>query len=204
MYQRGVCRPGHVYRSSMRSSRRRRISRCSRARGSSITSALRRCLEAQFPDTRRDPARAAGAALYRGGLHGAGHSLLAAGRAAGARALGPSRSASSHLTTGPGRCSPPSPRPRRAPSRSWTCSWPWGPSLMATKGYAAPEVEQTYARARVLCTQVGETPQLFPTLRGLCRFYCNRGALRTARELGEQLWRLAQRDGRAHAPPGGP
>ena len=42
-----------------------------------------------------------------------------------------------------------------------------GPALIATKGPAAPEVEQTYARARVLCAQVGETPQLFPTLRGL-------------------------------------
>ena len=65
---------------------------------------------------------------------------------------------------------------------------------MATKGTAAPEVEQTYARARALCAQVGETPQLFPTLRGLCRFYRNRGALPTARELGEQLDRLAQRE----------
>jgi len=69
-----------------------------------------------------------------------------------------------------------------------------GPALMATKGLAAPEVEQTYARARALCHQVGETPQLFPTLRGLCRFYQTRGALSTARELGEQLYRLAQRE----------
>jgi class 3 adenylate cyclase len=69
-----------------------------------------------------------------------------------------------------------------------------GPALMATKGTAASEVEQTYARARALCEQVGETPQLFPTLRGLCQFYRNRGALRTARELGEQLDRLAQRE----------
>jgi predicted ATPase len=68
-----------------------------------------------------------------------------------------------------------------------------GPVLMATKGFAAPEVERTYARARALCTQVGDTPRLFPTLWGLCRFYTNRGALRTARELGEQLCRLAQR-----------
>ena len=68
-----------------------------------------------------------------------------------------------------------------------------GPALSATKGMAAPEVEQTYARARALCTQVGETPQLFPTLWGLCRFYLGRGALPTARELGEQLDRLAQR-----------
>jgi class 3 adenylate cyclase/predicted ATPase len=69
-----------------------------------------------------------------------------------------------------------------------------GPALMAMKGYAAPEVEQTYARARALCAQVGETPQLFPTLRGLCRFYHTRGALLTARELGERLDRLAQHE----------
>jgi predicted ATPase/ABC-type cobalamin/Fe3+-siderophores transport system ATPase subunit len=68
-----------------------------------------------------------------------------------------------------------------------------GPALMATMGPAAPEVDQTYARARVLCTQVGETAQLFPTLRGLWRFYLNRGTLQTARELGEQLFGLAQR-----------
>jgi DNA-binding winged helix-turn-helix (wHTH) protein len=68
-----------------------------------------------------------------------------------------------------------------------------GPALMATLGMGAPEVEQTYARARALCAQVGETPQLFPTLLGLCRFYRNQGALSTARELGEQLYRPHQR-----------
>jgi predicted ATPase len=67
-----------------------------------------------------------------------------------------------------------------------------GPALMATKGLAAPEVEQTYARARTLCQQVGETPQLFSTLRGLNQFYRSWGALTTARELGEQLYRFAQ------------
>ena len=69
-----------------------------------------------------------------------------------------------------------------------------GPALMVTKGYAAPEVEQTYARARALCQQVGNTPQLFPALRGLCEFYFNHGALSTGRELGEQLYRLAQHE----------
>jgi predicted ATPase len=69
-----------------------------------------------------------------------------------------------------------------------------GPALMATKGLAALEVEQTYARARTLCTQVGETPQLFPTLQGLFGFYQARGVLPTAREFGEQLDRLAQRE----------
>jgi hypothetical protein len=38
-----------------------------------------------------------------------------------------------------------------------------GPALMATRGYAAPEVEHTYTRARELCCQVEETPQLFPS-----------------------------------------
>jgi predicted ATPase len=68
-----------------------------------------------------------------------------------------------------------------------------GLALAATKGHGAPEVEQIYARARALCEQVGDTPQLFPTLRGLWKFYMGQGALLTARELGEQLYRLARR-----------
>jgi predicted ATPase len=68
-----------------------------------------------------------------------------------------------------------------------------GTALQATQGMAAPAVEQSFARARALCAQVGDTPQVIPTLRGLSRFYANRGELATARELGEQLLRLAQR-----------
>jgi predicted ATPase len=68
-----------------------------------------------------------------------------------------------------------------------------GPVLMATKGAGAPEVERTYARARELCQQVGETPQLFPVLYGLWLFHLVRAQLQTARELGEQLLSLAQR-----------
>ena len=45
-----------------------------------------------------------------------------------------------------------------------------GVPLMATKGYAAPEVERAYTRARELCQQIGETPQLFPVLWGLWGF----------------------------------
>ena len=65
---------------------------------------------------------------------------------------------------------------------------------MATKGFAAPEVKATYTRARELCQQVGETPQLFPVLCGLMAFYHVRGEFHTARELGEQLLSLAQRE----------
>ena len=46
-----------------------------------------------------------------------------------------------------------------------------GPALMATKGYGAPEVGQVYSRARELCPQVGETPELFTALWGMWLFY---------------------------------
>jgi class 3 adenylate cyclase len=68
-----------------------------------------------------------------------------------------------------------------------------GPALIATRSYAAPEVSQVYTRARELCQQVGETPQLFSVLWGLARFYLVRAEPQTARELGEQLFSLAQR-----------
>jgi predicted ATPase/class 3 adenylate cyclase len=68
-----------------------------------------------------------------------------------------------------------------------------GPALIAAKGYAAPDVADAYTRARELCRQVGETPQLFPALWGLWVFAFSRAELLTARELGEQLFRLAQR-----------
>ena len=67
-----------------------------------------------------------------------------------------------------------------------------GMPLVLTKGHAAPEVEETYTRARDLCRQVGETPHLFFVLLGLRRFYFMRGELQSARELGEQLLTLAQ------------
>jgi predicted ATPase len=68
-----------------------------------------------------------------------------------------------------------------------------GPVLRAVKGYAAPEVERAYDRARELCRQVGESVQLFPVLWGLWAFHIMRGKLQTARELAEQMQRLAQR-----------
>jgi class 3 adenylate cyclase/predicted ATPase len=66
-----------------------------------------------------------------------------------------------------------------------------GPVMMALKGYAHPDVEATYRRARALGQQIGETPQIVPVLFGLWAFYVVRGDLVTARELGEQILRLA-------------
>src|SRR5262249_17842008 len=68
-----------------------------------------------------------------------------------------------------------------------------GPALMAAKGFAAPEVQQVYARARELCRQVEDTPQLFSVLWGLWLWYEVHGELRTAHELAEQLLDFAQR-----------
>ena len=67
-----------------------------------------------------------------------------------------------------------------------------GQALMATQGQAAPAVEQAYARARALCAQMGDMPQLVPILRGLRAFYVNHGELHTAEGVGEQLYVLAQ------------
>jgi predicted ATPase/class 3 adenylate cyclase len=69
-----------------------------------------------------------------------------------------------------------------------------GVPLLATKDFAAAEVEHVYARARALCQQVGDTSQIFPVLFGLWGFYEVRGDLQTARELAEQLLALAERE----------
>jgi TOMM system kinase/cyclase fusion protein len=68
-----------------------------------------------------------------------------------------------------------------------------GIPLVLTKGHAASEVGATYARARELCQQLGDTPRLFSALLGLRRFYFMRMELQTAHDLGEQLLRLAER-----------
>ncbi|HEV8717847.1 MAG TPA: adenylate/guanylate cyclase domain-containing protein, partial [Candidatus Binatia bacterium] len=67
-----------------------------------------------------------------------------------------------------------------------------GPALIATKGYAALEVEKVYTRARELCQQMGETPQLFSVLRGMWVFYLVLGKFQAAHKLGELLLNLAQ------------
>ena len=68
-----------------------------------------------------------------------------------------------------------------------------GVPLIATKGYAASEVEQAYTRARTLCSQVGETPELFQVLSGLWEYYGARAELHTAKKTAEQLVQLAER-----------
>src|SRR5262249_55597824 len=59
-----------------------------------------------------------------------------------------------------------------------------GASLMATKGFAAPEVGETYTSARQLCHHLDDPHQLFPVLRGLWRYYLVRAEYQTAHALG--------------------
>jgi class 3 adenylate cyclase/predicted ATPase len=68
-----------------------------------------------------------------------------------------------------------------------------GVPLMITKGYAAPELERAYTRARELCREVGELPQLFSILGGLWVFYEHRPEYKMAHELAEHCLREAQR-----------
>ncbi len=65
-----------------------------------------------------------------------------------------------------------------------------GMTLMAMKGFAAPEAEQAFQRAHTLCHQLGETPELLPVLTGLWSFSSTRGELRTARQLAERMLRF--------------
>jgi len=67
-----------------------------------------------------------------------------------------------------------------------------GPVLVSTKGFANPEVEQTYTRARALCAEQGHTPELFPVLFGLWNFYEVKGQLDTSLQLAERMLQLAE------------
>ena len=68
-----------------------------------------------------------------------------------------------------------------------------GASLMATKGYAAAEVEHTYTRAQELCLQVGEPLQVAQVLYGLSAFYHVRGNHTASLALEEQFLAVAHR-----------
>ena len=68
-----------------------------------------------------------------------------------------------------------------------------GVPLMASRGMGVPEVEQAYSRARQLCCEVGDAPQLFSVLFGLWWFYELKADLSGALELAKELLELAVR-----------
>jgi class 3 adenylate cyclase/predicted ATPase len=67
-----------------------------------------------------------------------------------------------------------------------------GPALIATKGWAASDVEHTYRRALELSQQMGDTPQRFPTLWGLFAMYITQAKHQMAFELAEIMRDHAQ------------
>jgi predicted ATPase/predicted Ser/Thr protein kinase len=70
-----------------------------------------------------------------------------------------------------------------------------GLSLRSVEGWAAPEVERVYLRARQICEALGTPPQLFPVMWGLTLFHAIRGDLRVFLPLAEQLLRQATETG---------
>jgi len=75
--------------------------------------------------------------------------------------------------------------------------------LAATKGYAAPELEDVNTRMRMLCQQEQEPTLLIGALSGLWTFYLNQAALQTAYEIAQQILLSAQHLSRTSLwPPG--
>ena len=70
-----------------------------------------------------------------------------------------------------------------------------GPVLQATRGYAAPEVEQSYARARELAGEVGDPVQRFQALWGIWLVASHRASAAAAVNLGRELLALAEQLG---------
>ena len=68
-----------------------------------------------------------------------------------------------------------------------------GVPLVATEGHAAPEVGHVYTRARELCRQLGETPDISEVLWGLRSFHALRSDWGPAREIAEEVLLLAER-----------
>jgi class 3 adenylate cyclase/predicted ATPase len=149
-------------------------------------------LEERFPETRETQPELLAHHYTEAGLIA---QAIPYWQRAGQKAIERSASveAISHLTKGLELLKPLPDTPERA-QQELTLQIALGVPLMATKGYAASEVGQAYARARELYQEqeVEETPQLFPVLWGLWAFYCNRAELHTARELAEQQLALTQ------------
>ena len=66
-----------------------------------------------------------------------------------------------------------------------------GVALIGMHGWAAPAVEEAFARARDACRRVGPTPRLLGVLLGLWAFHLFRGSLAIARELADECLAVA-------------
>ncbi len=70
-----------------------------------------------------------------------------------------------------------------------------GGSLIADRGFAHPEVEAPYERARVLCDAAGDAGRLGIAQLGLAYFHYNRGDVERGRALAAEVLALAEAEG---------
>lgn len=70
-----------------------------------------------------------------------------------------------------------------------------GDPLVATRGFAATEVSDTFNRARDICRTLENVDLLFPVLWGLISFYIVRSDFKNSLELGTQFQSLATASG---------
>jgi predicted ATPase len=68
-----------------------------------------------------------------------------------------------------------------------------GRALLATRGYAAPAVDETYARARTLAEQLDRSDYLVPLLYGQSGFHLMRAEHKLAASLYAQIEKIGQR-----------
>jgi class 3 adenylate cyclase/predicted ATPase len=72
-----------------------------------------------------------------------------------------------------------------------------GAPLAAARGWSHPEYERTFARARELVSQIGESPELPRVLVGMSAAHFNKGELATAVEVAQEALAAAKRWGEA-------
>ncbi|HEX6113924.1 MAG TPA: hypothetical protein VFZ10_16595, partial [Geminicoccaceae bacterium] len=69
-----------------------------------------------------------------------------------------------------------------------------GAALIATRGWAVPEVERACARARELCAGEDQTPQLLAALYGLFLHHLHWSSKHVALQISRELLQLAERE----------
>ncbi len=115
------------------------------------------------------------------------YSLLAGKRAVG---LSANVEATRHLTRGLELLKALPDTPART-QRELTLQLAFGALSIATHGFAAPEVEQAYQRARELCKQTGDRRHIVPALVGLAHYHAMRAEHQAARELAEETYSIS-------------
>ena len=73
-----------------------------------------------------------------------------------------------------------------------------GAALRSTTGWATPDIEQTFARARQLCHELGDPPPVIPVLWAITLFHLIRGNLLECRARGDELMVMASDSAVAH------